>query len=298
MTFVITKPQQELVPIMTQISSNPNPYSGSNLAWSLDTPSKKRRRKRSYRCLLTLSFVVTAVLLLTLPYIFSHFQTSPLPSETSITEDNSKKEVSLVQGLVGPNEIAYYHQPAVSPTEENYHMVLLHGSAFTKEDWKTSGILKQFTDKYPSIAITALDLPVSADHNDLRKLLGIMRDEDLIEHLPISALVTPSASGKTISSWITDGSIDEMEVYFSLWVPVASFSVATVAPTNLQALQQSQVNVLAVYGNNDIRGKKVMTKLRDHAGAKLLQLQGGHPVYLDSPDAFVKAVGDEILAIR
>ena len=79
---------------------------------------------------------------------------------------------------------------------------------------------------------------------------------------------------------------------------MASFSVANVAPSNLQALQQSQVNVLAVYGDNDIRGKKVMTKLRDQAGAKLLELQGGHPVYLDSPDAFVKAVGDEILAIQ
>lgn len=316
MTFVITKPQQELVPIMTQIGSssshhgtNHATYRGRNslTAWSLDNPSKKPRRKRSFRCFLTVSFVITAILLLTLPYMFSQFETShlqlsskqnkdePTNNNSNVNIDTSIQtgEVHLVRGV-----IEYYHLPASKPTEENHHLVLLHGAAYTKENWKTSGIFERFSKAFPSIAITALDLPVSADHNDLKQALGKLRDEDLIEQLPISALVTPSASGKTITTWIadTEDSIDELEIYLSLWIPVASFDVASLTSTNLQALRQQQdVNVLAIYGDRDIRGKKVMQKLREHAGAKLLELHGGHPVYLDSPDAFVQAVGEEIM---
>ncbi len=321
MTFVLTKPQQELVPIMTQIggsSHHGTTYRGrsSLTTWSLDVSnySKKRRRKRSVRCFLTVSFVITAVLLLTLPFIFSKFETSRLQlpvhsKQNSINNSNTndaKTSIQIQTGevlLVRDAEtipIPYYHQPALVPTEENYHLVLLHGAAFTKEDWKTSGIFNRFSKTFPSIAITALDLPVKADHNDLKQVLGKLRDdEDLIEQLPISALVTPSASGKSITTWIADDtddhSIDDMEVYLSLWIPVASFSVASLTTTNLQALQQQEnVDVLAIYGDKDVRGKKVMRKLRDHAGAKLLELHGGHPVYLDSPDDFVKAVGEQL----
>ena len=40
-----------------------------------------------------------------------------------------------------------------------------------------------------------------------------------------------------------------------------------------------------------------MKKLCDHSRATLLELPGQHPVYLDSPYAFVKAIGEDILAI-
>ena len=203
---------------MTQIGSSSHhgtshaTYRGrsSLTAWSLDNPSKKHRRKRSFRCFLTLSFVITAILLLTLPYMFSQFETGnlqlsskqnkdePTTNYPNIKVDIETGEVLLVRGLE-TNPIAYYHLPASKPTEENHHLVLLHGAAFTKENWKTSGILDRFSKSFPSIAITALDLPVSADHKDLKQVLGKLRDEDLIEQLPISALVTPSASGKSIT---------------------------------------------------------------------------------------------------
>ena len=313
MTFVITKPQQELVPIMTQINSADRGSSSSHLAWSLESPSKRRRhhRKKSYRCLLTLSFVVTAFLLLAHPYL--RLKQNDRNSKSSNNNSTSnKKTASLLQGTVGKDRIAYYHQPALSPTEENHHLVLLHGSAFSKEDWKTSGILGLFGRDFPSIAITALDLPVAADHTQLKALLSSMRDVDLIEQLPISGLVTPSASGKSVTDWIattreqagtaaaTSGSYLDMEAYLSTWIPVASYSVAKCTTAELKALKHktSGVSVLAIYGDRDSRGKKAMRRLRDYSGATLLELPGKHPVYLDSPDAFVKAVGEGVLAIK
>lgn len=337
MTFVISKPQQELVPIMTQISinrgsnantngnnnsgsyNNINRYSdngsfGSAMPWSLDTSSRRRRRKKSYRCFLTLSFGITVILLVTFPYLLSNVKLNSTPTllkqnESNRKTDNSKKNVdslkepvSLIHGTVGDDQIAYYHQQAFSPTEENYHLVLLHGSAFSKEDWKTSGILGLFQRDFPSISVTALDLSVRADQTKLKQVLRSMRDEDLIEQLPISGLVTPSASGKSITSWIKEEAQSglDMESYISLWIPVASYSVGGCTTNDLESLQQekSGVGVLAIYGDQDQNGKKVMQSLRDHSGAKLLELPGRHPVYLDSPDAFVKAVGEEVLKME
>lgn len=343
MTFVISKPQQELVPIMTQISINRgsnttkngndnegiyrniNRYSdGSSLAstmpWSLDTSSRRRRRKKSRRCLLTFSFGITTILLMTFPYLLSQVKPNSTTNQLKENEpkrkgntdrntDNSntdvyseKQPVSLIYGTVGDDQISYYHQPAISPTEENHHLVLLHGSAFSKEDWKTSGIFGLFQRNFPSISVTALDLPVRADHRKLKKLLRSMRDEDLIVQLPVSGLVTPSASGKSITTWITAEAKSglDMENYISLWIPVASYSVAKCRTSDLEFLQRdsSGISVLAIYGDQDGNGKKVMQSLHDHSGAKLLELPGRHPVYLDSPDAFVKAVGEEVIMIE
>lgn len=367
MTFVLTKPQQELVPIMTQISASSNSSNGSGIhnrshgsavpMWTV-IPSKKRRRKKSSRCCLV---VLSVGLLVVLPYLFSsfgalgkladnlqstklkpvyehgHYNSNDESSDDSSDDSNDKIQVqenvpvpheavavavtaiverlrkpktddgtdprapaSLVWGTVGENNIPYYHQQATSPTEENHHIVLLHGSAFTKEDWKSSGILDLFRKNFPSITITALDLPVSADHETLERLLRSMRDEDLIQQLPISALVTPSASGKTITTWITEESSKGLSSYVSAWIPVASYSVKGCTSKDLSTLldQQPDLSVLAIYGSKDRNGKKVTQMLKDHAGAKTLKLTGGHPVYLDSSEAFVQAVGKEVLAIE
>jgi hypothetical protein len=217
----------------------------------------------------------------------------------SKTDDGTdpRAPLSLVWGTVGADNIPYYHQPATSPTEENHHIVLLHGSAFTKEDWKSSGILNLFRKNFPSITLTALDLPVSAGHDALERLLRSMRDEDLIQQLPISALVTPSASGKTITTWITEESSNGLSSYLSTWIPVASYSVNKCSAKEISTLsdQQPDLSVLAIYGSKDRNGKKVTQMLQDYAGAKTLELTGGHPVYLESPEAFVRAVGNEVL---
>ena len=271
---------------------------------------------------------------------------------------------SLIEGSIGgeigsthhgsTQEIAYYHQPATTSTRASTHrhVLLLHGSAFTKENWRSSGILELVGTNFPWLAVTALDLPVSADYRQLVDALEDLRREGIVRSLPVSALVTPSASGKSVTDWINaassattkkknkdntnsdSGSDDDSDDssslttltavpkitdYVRLWVPVASYSVAKSSASQLQAFittttttnviggskttrtntkpttaSTTPIQILAVYGDRDKKGKKVSVKLRDQAGAKALRLPGGHPVYLDSPNEFVDALAKEI----
>jgi hypothetical protein len=221
----------------------------------------------------------------------------PLRKKEAADTSDSRAPPSLISGTVGEDNIAYYHQPATVQTEENHHLILLHGAKFTKEDWKTSKILDKFMRHFPSITITALDLPVRADHSQLEALLRSMRDEDLIEQLPVSALVTPSASGKSITTWITEESSAGMDSFLSVWIPVAPASVSSCRPEQLATLKDI-VEVFAIYGDMDGMGERVSESLKAHAGATTLELPGRHPVYLDSPDPFVEAVAKKVLAVQ
>lgn len=344
MTFVVTKPQEDLAPIMTQIGSSSSGSGGSNKLRTihhpgatlsvvpsllLRSPSKRRRKKKPSRiCCLSISALLFVTFLVAFPYLFSvfesslvHFQSTEskqkFPNNNDMDdamddtttydrqapklvlgkENNIRAPPPLILGTV--DGISYYHQPAVSPTEENHHLVLLHGAAFTKENWKSSGILGLFAKDFPQLAVTALDLPVSADHERLASLLRSMRDEDLVEQLPVSGLVTPSASGKSITSWIRHEASEGLSSFVGLWIPVASYSVASCSASDLETLgkQAPDLKVLAIYGDRDKKGKTVTQSLRDHAGAETLELPGKHPVYLDSPDPFVAAVGRAVLAV-
>ena len=333
MTFTVTKPQQELVPIMTQIgggsgggasSRSHRFHPGGNLSiipnLSLSPSKRRKKRKSSAFCCLSMLVILFVAFALAFPYLLSafeslvHYQATKSKGDPGINFDNNDDDIaglrirqgdseappSLIWGTVGDDNVSYYHQPAWSPTEENHHLVLLHGAAFSKEDWKTSGIFREFQKSFPSLTVTALDLPVSASHGTLARLLRSMRDEDLVEQLPVSALVTPSASGYSITSWIREESSEGMSSYLSAWIPVASYSVSQCSSGDLETLraQWPDVSVLAIYGSEDGKGKSVMESLRDHAGAELLELPGRHPVYLDSPSDFVVAVGNAVMAIE
>jgi hypothetical protein len=41
-------------------------------------------------------------------------------------------------------------------------------------------------------------------------------------------------------------------------------------------------------------GENATKRLQSLAGAKILELEGGHPCYLDSPDAFVDAILEDL----
>jgi hypothetical protein len=185
--------------------------------------------------------------------------------------------------------------------EEVQDLILLHGSAFTKEDWKTSGILQDLCSRSRNIRVTAVDLPVTATHKDLIQLLMVSTNEQLIS-LPVT-LVTPSASGKAITDWISSGDIDnenKLPNFVSLWIPVACGSIDNVSDTQLLKLKDltstsaeatgRRFQIFAIYGDQDLKGKKTSERLRNLIGADILELPGRHPVYLDSPSDFVTSV--------
>ena len=204
------------------------------------------------------------------------------------TEVKTKKDIEtneIVQGVV--NEIPYYHC-AGNGEDAVLDVVLLHGARFTKEDWKTSGILKKLC-AVESLSVTALDLSVRAKHKELEQVLQGLADNNLVK-LPVAAIVTPSASGSTIVDFISSESINDMKKYISRWIPVASPSVMSAKSEDLAKLKDLSLPILAIHGNQDARGKKTSERLKSEAGATVVELEGKHPCYLDSPDAFIDAV--------
>ena len=232
-------------------------------------------------------------------------------------EDNSnEKEDLMIEGTViiggdgDDQKIAYYHQAAASSSTsiQQHSLVLLHGSKFTKEDWiqnssssTSKNIISMFHKQFPySISITAVDLPVKADHNQLVSLLEAMQDKGLIS-LPVS-IVTPSASGFSIVDWMMKDDQDvtkKLPTYIHTWIPVASGSVLRFTNEQLTKIDLLEdFHIFAINGNLDKMGKKVTKKLVKHTSTitKSIELKGGHPVYLDSPNEFVNAIGLEITA--
>jgi len=208
------------------------------------------------------------------------------------TKITTKDGTALIQGMV--DDIAYYHCKAkVSTTAEVKNLVLLHGAKFTKEDWKKSGILSKLCAD-STLQVTAVDLNVQADHNDLIRVLNALARESLVTQLPVTALVTPSASGGSVVDWIEKKTevVRTLPQYVQIWIPVAANSVRRARQDSLKYLRRLKpsLSIVAVYGNLDEGGRISSELLERHAGADMVELQGTHPVYLDSPDDFVATV--------
>jgi hypothetical protein len=216
-------------------------------------------------------------------------------------------EPLIVQGLSG--DVPYYHcagkSVSGSSNDSHYNIVLLHGSRFTKEDWKTSGILQKLCLR-KHVSVTALDLDVRSNHEILQQTLENLAANNLVT-LPVSALVTPSASGFAVADWLQNGNsggndngLQPLQNYVAAWIPVASPSISLIDDSHLAAIhtngnmntnpQTEMLRVLAIYGSRDAGGKAVSNRLKNLAHAVAVELDGGHPCYLDSPDAFIDTV--------
>lgn len=247
--------------------------------------SRRRSKKRYVKW--AVSLTLTGVVLALVVYFSVSREASSSPKQAAqvgIKEENSTSggetaEKIVVSGIVGGVE--YYHCSS-SPA----HLVLLHGAAFSKEDWKTSGILDKFCAE-SGISVSAMDLPVSAGHTQLKSLLVAMEEANLLQR-PV-VLVTPSASGRTIIDWIMNGDVSEIQQSVSKWIPVAAGSISSASDAQVSSLN-GILPTFAIYGNRDTGGRRVSERLVSLAGAKILEIEGGHPAYLDSPDDFVTAV--------
>jgi hypothetical protein len=235
----------------------------------------------------------------------------------------------LEEGTVGG--VAYYrcsrataHEGSSSngsSSSKAKTLLLFHGAAFTKQNWKESGILKLLCAlkdddgddaKAPSgarikadgeasssaaLEVFALDLPVSATARDLKALLDAMQRQSMVR-LPADVVVTPSASGRMVVEWdpAQDTALPNFASYASLWMPIASPAVASVKNPERQFPQQlSGVRVVPVYGDQDAAGKRTMTRLAGSVpGSDLVELAGRHPCYLDSPTDFVRLALDQL----
>lgn len=190
--------------------------------------------------------------------------------------------------------LSYYHCGPL-PSQDNptlTELVLLHGAAFTKEDWKTSGILNMLCEinneeDEGNLSITALDLPVKADGIQLSNAFDALSSNNLLSGRAVT-IVSPSASGKAIVSL---GDMPELlPKILKAWIPVASGAVMGASESTLQSYKVAKIPILAIHGDQDTGGKKVTDKLKSVVNAKGIELSGRHPVYLDSPEEFVQEV--------
>lgn len=210
---------------------------------------------------------------------------------------NNKKSIVIESGTVDET-VAYYYcrgERSVHHSDgkitPDHHLVLLHGSRFTKEDWKTSGILELFC--HSSISVTALDLSVSSKttHGDLFRILDALQASGNIVSLPIAGLVTPSASGRAVIDGVTSGSIKKLTTAVERWIPVACNSLLSLSDGQKSTFSTAKSwPILAVYGNRDEAGQRSSNFLQKVCGAKVKELNGRHPCYLDSPHEFVETV--------
>lgn len=228
------------------------------------------------------------------------------------TEDYERDEtggdlMTITQGNVvykTNQQLDYYHCGPLPNTQQPSsssllsELVLLHGAAFTKENWKTSGILDKLCDinnneDGGNLSTSAWDLPVSANGEELMEAYRAMVDKGVLSGGAVT-FVTPSASGKALTSLVSEkqqnDDSSELKSLVKGWISVASGSVLQTSDEALQTYLHESVPILAIHGDEDTMGKKVTERLVTLTKAKGIELEGRHPVYLDSPDEFVMEV--------
>ena len=205
-------------------------------------------------------------------------------------------------------------------------LLLLHGAAFRASTWEESGILeglcllgKQAAASDASegtvagdLSVTALDLPVSADALYLNQAFKALWERGIISG-EATYVVTPSASGSAMisaasfavskdqdgeSSTMVEGQTEDVSKILSRmvrgWIPVAAGAVLSASTETIGVFIGLKIPILAIYGDQDAKGKDSSDRLAVEAGAWTLELEGRHPCYLDSPNEFIRAVIDFI----
>ena len=140
---------------------------------------------------------------------------------------------------------------------------------------------------------------MSATGVELRDAFEGMVDKGVLSGGAVT-FVTPSASGKALTtlgeSIVAEEKRDgeeqhsELKVMVKGWISVASGAVLKTSDEALLKYVHDGVPLLAIHGDQDVMGKKVTERLVELTKAKGVELEGRHPVYLDSPDEFVMEV--------
>lgn len=217
---------------------------------------------------------------------------------------------------LGANQIGDDEEGAKEEAKIYYEYLFLHGAAYTKEDWKSSGILKKLCTRTPRdveslmyFSVTALDLPVQSDAVTLARAFDALAEANIISGLPI-IIVSPSASGRAVLDLASVSQrqakieskdaiekglshslhLSLLETMLLAWVPVACYDITTVPDSVFDVFETSHIPVLAIYGSNDKRGLEVANRLEQLAAAKKVMLGTNHACYLDDPNMFVEAL--------
>jgi hypothetical protein len=206
---------------------------------------------------------------------------TPVSSPTTHTPSNPSSSGNIKDLSVG-NVPFYYCSAATTPAKKS--LVLLHGSTFTRKIYLDNGIMQDLCSD-GSLEVLAIELPVSAEHDNLKSLFDSLEAGGYVS-FPV-ALVTPSASSLTVTSWLANGDAQDMATYADPWIPVAPVYLSTLDDQQVSSLVS---NVLAIYGDEDTKAGRYSQRLGELADAEVVELAGGHAVYNGSPKEFVDVI--------
>mmetsp|Transcript_25377 Transcript_25377/g.31273 ORF Transcript_25377/g.31273 Transcript_25377/m.31273 type:complete len:335 (+) Transcript_25377:77-1081(+) len=250
-------------------------------------------------------------------HVDNHIASSSTASEENNNFESHSVKMTLPYGSgTDKTELSYYKCGSTittttnDPKSKNIEIVLLHGAAFTKENWVESGILNDLcirgnkdnnnnnnNKNQKAMSIAALDLSVNADGLGFKDAFDALVEENVLSGKPV-VVISPSASGKSIvslGSYYAQTNNDKnknlIQNLVKVWVPVASPAVLKERnDSSFDAFKSLNIPILAINGDGDAMGGKVTKRLVDVANAESLEIHGGHPCYLDSPIDFVDGV--------
>ena len=260
----------------------------------------------------TVVAIVTAVAI-TVPLVLN--QKEEQQQQQQETNQSSTVPAGEVQSFTSAGGIDYYHcvgkEPDATTTTTTHHIFLLHGASFDRDVWlKDTEILNDFCN-VPGLRVSALNLPVSANYQTLQTVIDDVAAQQQqasssstsITTKPV-VLITPSASGYSVVSWMLSDNVNgewkNVPNYIETWVPVAPVSLPSASDDQIVGAfgnnnnNNPAVPVLAIYGDEDSSGGRLSERLGSVVGATVVELSGGHPVYLRSEDEFVQTILDFI----
>jgi len=241
--------------------------------------------------------------------------TNDTDSSKGITVTNGKTKVLTSSSTISLPYLhcghIFYTNGSFDPTTD-VEIILLHGAAFTKQDWEHSGILQSLctngnrpengAEQERRISVVALDLSVKSTGDILHSAVhALYKHANVLSGTP-PVVVSPSASGKAMvelaqyyhenSTQTSNGGL--LKKTASVWITVASPAVLSpkVQDSELRSYVTAEIPVLAIHGDEDKMGRKVTKRLVNVVNAEGVELTGKHPCYLDSPGEFVTTVLD------
>eukprot|EP00210_Caulerpa_lentillifera_P004691 g4476.t1 len=159
-------------------------------------------------------------------------------------------------------------------------VLLLHGGAFSSENWKEIGTLESLQSG--GILAFAIDLPGFGKSKDAKVSDRASFLKEVVDYLDgeVKVIVSPSMSGSFSIPYINIHG-DEIDGY----VPVAPVSVNLLSPSKKVS---RKLSVLAVSGERDSSGIANLPKFNETFASydQLIIPNAGHPAYLDNPELF------------
>lgn len=157
-------------------------------------------------------------------------------------------------------------------------VVLLRGAkSFSKENWKTSGILETLcntnnNDDMGNLLVTAWDLDEGADGNELVAAFDAMSAQQVISGRP-AVIISPSASGKALiglAAMRLNPKIeqDDLKRIVKAWVPVSPTAALRAQDAVLEQYKTSNIPTLAIHGDQDPNGDKIALRLITNSGRR------------------------------